>query len=177
MCCWTFPSPRERGEGQGEGLVHWRARSFCWIRSVGLLSPTLSSEEERWALLKSWWWYQDAPFRRPAGQPHHPSTTGARPVPGRSNVRPRVAGTQQPSPRQVLPAPNRAVAPKATDEANCCNLRHVTPKTLQKALYVGFSESGRPPQVVYFGWSQLPFPEAPLAGQAGPIIYGRLAQS
>ena len=61
MCCWTFPSPRERGEGKGEGLVHWRARSFCWIRSVGLLSPTLSSRGGEGALLKAWWWYQDAP--------------------------------------------------------------------------------------------------------------------
>ena len=35
--------------------------------------------------------------------------------------------------------PNPAVVPKPTDEVNRCILRHVTPKTLQKALYVGFS--------------------------------------
>ena len=63
--------------------------------------------------------------------------------------------------------PNRAVVPKSTDEANGCILRHVTPKTLQKALYVGSFESGQPQQVVGLGWSQFPFPEAPLAGQAG----------
>jgi len=38
-----------------------------------------------------------------------------------------------------------------TDEANRCNLRHVTPKTLQKALYVRFSQIGRPLQVVCLG--------------------------
>ena len=36
---------------------------------------------------------------------------------------------------------NRSVLPKPIDDANGCNLRRVTPKTLQKALYVGFSES------------------------------------
>jgi len=45
-----------------------------------------------------------------------------------------------------------------------CILRHVTPKTLQKALLVGLFGSDRLLQVVYFGWSQFPFPEAPLAG-------------
>jgi len=35
--------------------------------------------------------------------------------------------------------PTRAVVPKPSDEANYCILRHVTPKTLQKALYVGSS--------------------------------------
>src|ERR1035437_2213655 len=64
---------------------------------------------------------------------------------------------------------NRAVLPETTDEANRCNLRHVTPKTLQKALYVGFSESGRPLQVVGFGWSRFQGPEARLAGLARPI--------
>jgi hypothetical protein len=58
---------------------------------------------------------------------------------------------------------------KPTGEANRCNLRHVAPKTLQKALYVGFSQIGQPLQVVGFGWSQFPIPEARLAGQAGPI--------
>ena len=59
------------------------------------------------------------------------------------------------SPRNWTPAnstdflgPNPAVVPKPTDEANRCNLRHVTPKALQKALYVGFSQIGRPLQVV-----------------------------
>jgi hypothetical protein len=37
--------------------------------------------------------------------------------------------------------PNRAVVPKPTDEANRCNPGHVTPKTLQKALYVGSPKS------------------------------------
>ena len=60
--------------------------------------------------------------------------------------------------------PNPAAVPKPTDEANRCNLRHVAPKTLQKALYVGFSQIGRPLQVVCFGWSQFPIPEARLAG-------------
>jgi hypothetical protein len=40
--------------------------------------------------------------------------------------------------------PNRAVLLEPTDEANGCNLRHVTPKTFQKALYVGFSQIGGP---------------------------------
>ena len=60
--------------------------------------------------------------------------------------------------------PNRAVVLKPIGEANRCNLRHVTPKTPQKALYVGFSQIGRPLQVVGFGWSQFPVPEARLAG-------------
>src|ERR1039457_2582014 len=65
--------------------------------------------------------------------------------------------------------PHPALLPQPTDEANRCNLRHVTPKTLQKALYVGFVESGRPPQVVCFGWSQFPVPETRFTGCAGPI--------
>jgi hypothetical protein len=73
--------------------------------------------------------------------------------------------------RQVLPGPNPAVVPKPTDEANRCNLRHGAPEILQKALYVGFSRSGRLLQVVCFGWSQFPIPEACLARQTGPI-YG-----
>ena len=32
---------------------------------------------------------------------------------------------------------NRALGPKPTDEANRCNLGHLMPKTLWKALYVG----------------------------------------
>ena len=47
-----------------------------------------------------------------------------------------------------------------TDATNRCNLRRVTPKTLQKALYVGFSQIGRPLQVVCLGWSQFPIPDA-----------------
>ena len=58
-------------------------------------------------------------------------------------------------------APNRAVVPKPSDEANRCNLRHVAPKTFQKALYVGVFASSRLLQVVYLGWSQFPVPEAP----------------
>ena len=72
--------------------------------------------------------------------------------------------------------PNPAVVPKPTDEANRCNLRHVTPKMLQKALYVGFSESGRPLQVVCFGWSQFPIPEVRLTGKAGPIYLEKAVQ-
>jgi hypothetical protein len=59
---------------------------------------------------------------------------------------------------------NRDVLLEPTEAANRCNLRHVTPKTLQKALYVGFSQISRPLQVVGFGWSQFPIPEARLAG-------------
>jgi hypothetical protein len=44
------------------------------------------------------------------------------------------------------------------DKPHTCNLRHVTPKTLQKAQYVGCSESAQPQQVAYFGWSQFPVP-------------------
>jgi hypothetical protein len=58
---------------------------------------------------------------------------------------------------------NRAVVPKPIDEANRCNQGHVTPKTLQKALYVGSFESGQPLQVVCLGWSQFPVPEVRLA--------------
>jgi len=56
-----------------------------------------------------------------------------------------------------------------TSEANRSSLGPLTPKTLQKALYVVFIESGRILHVVCFCWSQFPFPEPPLAGQAGPI--------
>ena len=60
--------------------------------------------------------------------------------------------------------PNPAIVRKPTDQANRCNLRHEAPKMLQKALYVGFSQIARPPQVVCFGWSQFPIPEARRAG-------------
>ena len=50
---------------------------------------------------------------------------------------------------KFFPGPNPAVVPKPTDEANRCNLGRVTPKTLQKALYVGFSQIDRPLQVVW----------------------------
>src|ERR1039458_2076781 len=66
--------------------------------------------------------------------------------------------------RQVLPGSQSRRRPETpTDEAIRCNLRHVTPKTLQNALYVGFSHIGRPLQVVCLGWSQFPIPEARLA--------------
>jgi len=65
---------------------------------------------------------------------------------------------------RFFPGPNRAVVPKPINEANRCNPGHVTPKTLQKALYVGFSQIGGPLQVAYFGRSQFPFPETRLAG-------------
>jgi len=58
----------------------------------------------------------------------------------------------------------RALLPKPTGEANRCNPGHVTPKTLPKALYVGFFANGRPLQVVWFGGSQFPVPEVRLAG-------------
>ena len=73
--------------------------------------------------------------------------------------------------RRFFLAPNRAVDPKPTCEANRCNLRHVTPKTLRKALYVGFFAGGQPQHVVYFGGCRFPFPEVLLAGQVGSI-YG-----
>jgi hypothetical protein len=62
-----------------------------------------------------------------------------------------------------FPGPNRTVVPKTTEEANRCILRHVAPKTLQKALYVGLSQIAQPLQVAYFGRPQFLFPEAPLA--------------
>ena len=84
-----------------------------------------------------------------------------------NNTRPKTRTARSAS---ILPAyrfflgPNRAVVPKPTNEANRCNPEHLTPKTLQKALYVGFSQIGQPPQVVYFGGSQFPVPEARLVG-------------
>jgi hypothetical protein len=78
--------------------------------------------------------------------------------------------------RSFFLGPRRAVVQKPTGEANGCILRHVTPKMLQKAPYVGSARIAQPQQVVWFGWPQFPFPEASLAGQAGPF-YGRLAQS
>ena len=58
---------------------------------------------------------------------------------------------------------NRAVVPKPTLEANRCNLRLLTPKTPQKALYLGFAKRRQPLQVVCFGWSRFQGPEARLA--------------
>ena len=58
---------------------------------------------------------------------------------------------------------NRAVLPEPTDEANRCNLGHVTPKMLRKALYVGFFGSGRLLQVVWRDESRFPVPEVSLA--------------
>jgi hypothetical protein len=55
--------------------------------------------------------------------------------------------------RRFFLGANRSVVPKPIDEANRCNLRHVAPRTLQKALYVGFSQIGRPLRVVCLGWS------------------------
>jgi len=57
--------------------------------------------------------------------------------------------------------PHRAVVPKPTDEANRCILRQVTPKTLRKALCVGYLETGKPLQVVGLGWSPISFPRSP----------------
>jgi hypothetical protein len=70
----------------------------------------------------------------------------------------------EPNPGRLFLGANRVVLPEPTDAANRCNLRHVAPKTLHKALYVGFSQIGRPLQVVCLGWSQFPVPEARLAG-------------
>ena len=63
---------------------------------------------------------------------------------------------------------NGAVVPKPTAEANRCNPGHVTPKTLQTALYVGSSEK-RPPTGSVLRWSRFPGP-----GSA-PRGYPRLA--
>ena len=72
--------------------------------------------------------------------------------------------------RQVLPGCQlRRPLPEPTYEANRCDLRHVTPRPLQKALYVGLSQIGRPLQVVCLGWFQFPIPEERLSGKAGPI--------
>ena len=68
--------------------------------------------------------------------------------------------------------PNRAVVPKPSHEANGCILGHLTPKTLQKALYVGCSESGGPLQVVCFGWSRFPGPGSAPRIYALPIYGG-----
>ena len=45
--------------------------------------------------------------------------------------------------RRFFLGANRAVVSNPTDEANRCILRHVRPKTLQKALYVGSFEIGQ----------------------------------
>jgi hypothetical protein len=50
--------------------------------------------------------------------------------------------------REVLPGSQLRHPHEPTDEANRCSLGHETPKRLQKALYVGFSQIGRPLQVV-----------------------------
>ena len=75
----------------------------------------------------------------------------------------------------LLPSPglgaNRAVVPKPSPEGNRCKLRHEAPKALQKALYVGCSESGGPLQVVCFGWSRFPGPGSAPRIYALPI-YG-----
>jgi hypothetical protein len=76
----------------------------------------------------------------------------------------------------LLPSPglgaNRAVVPKPSPEGNRCKLRHEAPKALQKALYVGCSERGRPLQVVYFGWSRFPGPGSAPRIYALPIYGG-----
>ena len=64
---------------------------------------------------------------------------------------------------RFYPGATRAVVPKPTDAANGCKLRHGAPKRLQKAQYVGFSESAQPLQVVYFGWPDFQSQEARLA--------------
>ncbi len=66
--------------------------------------------------------------------------------------------------RHFLPGSQSPRCPQSTCEANCCILRHVTPITLQKALYVAFSQIAQPPQVVCLCRSQFPFPEGYLAG-------------
>ena len=48
-----FPSPRLRGEGQGEGFVHSRIRGSVGFK--GLLSPTLSSRGGEGVRPKAWW--------------------------------------------------------------------------------------------------------------------------
>ena len=55
------PSPRLRGEGQGEGAVRKRTQRFEQGRKVGLLSPTLSSRGGEGVPPAPWWWYQAAP--------------------------------------------------------------------------------------------------------------------
>ena len=60
----------------------------------------------------------------------------------------------------VFLGPNCDIDPKPAHEANCCILSHLTAKTLQKALYVGYLGNGQPPQVVWFGWSRFPFQKA-----------------
>jgi hypothetical protein len=71
---------------------------------------------------------------------------------------------------ELVWVPIAPLPPKPTDEANRCILRYVTPKTLQKAPYVGSSQIPQPPQVVCFCLSQFPFPEPPLAGDDPPAV-------
>ena len=70
-----------------------------------------------------------------------------------------------------FPGATRAVVPKPTGEANGCKLRHGPPRTLQKAQYVGFSESAQPLPIAYFGWPRFPVPGSAPRMSAGPI-YG-----
>src|ERR1035438_4337773 len=78
----------------------------------------------------------------------------------------------RPEPGRFFPGATRTVVPKPTDEAKFRNLRHVAPKTLQKALYVGCSESAQPLQVAYFAWPRFPVPgSAPRMGP-GPQSKG-----
>ena len=49
-----------------------------------------------------------------------------------------------PRPVRHFLGPNPAVVPKPIDDSIRCNLGHLTPKTLQKALYVGVSKSTSP---------------------------------
>ena len=77
----------------------------------------------------------------------------------------RSQNSQQPESGRFFRGANRAVLPEPIAEAHRCNLRPVTPRTLQKALCVGVSESGRLLQVVCLGGSQFPVPEARLARQ------------
>ena len=73
--------------------------------------------------------------------------------------------------RRFFLGPNRAVVPNPTDEANGCILGYLTPKPLQKALYVGVRDMADPYQqalevsivsTTYKGWqrerSSPPFP-------------------
>src|ERR1035438_4161831 len=75
-----------------------------------------------------------------------------------------IENSDEPNPAGSSGAPIAPSSQKPTDEANRCNLRHVTPKTRQKALYVVFSQIGRPLQVVWFGWTQFLIPKARPAG-------------
>jgi hypothetical protein len=149
-----------RGKGRGgrpfRSGVHGQEARFIEIPLSPDLSPLLVPHGEREILCRYQWPHIRVPRVCASTAP-----CGTR---GRSSATPSRQVTRRPC-RFFLGA-IRVPVPNPTDEANRCNLGHVTPKTLQKALYVGSFGSGRLLQVVCLGWSQFPIPEPRLAGYA-----------